>query len=137
MNNHPHPNAAKVFINWYLSREGQIAFRMANNTKEDETTTSMREDLPANVVPEAARRRKDVDYIEISRHDWMEWKPVGDLIKRLGRNPASDGSFEFGFSIADLSAKLRTGFRLGDKRHSKRLPDSKIEKSKIGGESIW
>ena len=41
---------------------------------------AMREDLPANVVPEAAQRRKDVDYIEISRHDWMEWKPVGDLI---------------------------------------------------------
>jgi len=80
MNNHPHPNGAKVFINWYLSREGQIAFRQANNTQEDDTTTSMREDLPANVVPEAARRRKDVDYIEISRHDWMEWKPVGDLI---------------------------------------------------------
>jgi ABC-type uncharacterized transport system YnjBCD substrate-binding protein len=50
MNNHPHPNAAKVFINWYLSREGQIAFRQANNTQEDETTTSMREDLPASVV---------------------------------------------------------------------------------------
>jgi iron(III) transport system substrate-binding protein len=80
MNNHPHPNAAKVFINWYLSREGQIAFRQANNTAEDDTTTSMREDLPASVVPEAARRRKDIDYIEISRHDWMEWKPVGDLI---------------------------------------------------------
>lgn len=80
VNKAPHPNAAKVFINWYLSREGQIAFRMANNTQEDDTTTSMREDLPANVVPEAARRRKDVDYIEISRHDWMEWKPVGDLI---------------------------------------------------------
>src|SRR6266545_5004486 len=43
MNNQPHPNAAKVFINWYLSREGQIAFRMANNTQEDDTTTSMRE----------------------------------------------------------------------------------------------
>ena len=81
MNNHPHPNAAKVFINWYLSREGQIAFRQANNTAEDDTTTSMREDLPLSVVPEPARRRKDVDYIEISRHDWMEWKPVGDLIK--------------------------------------------------------
>jgi ABC-type Fe3+ transport system substrate-binding protein len=80
MNAAPHPNGAKVFINWYLSREGQIAFRNANNTIEDETTTSMREDLPLNVVPEAARRRKDVDYIEISRHDWMEWKPVGDLI---------------------------------------------------------
>jgi iron(III) transport system substrate-binding protein len=80
MNSAPHPNGAKVFINWYLSRDGQIAFRNANNTIEDETTTSLREDLPLNVVPEAARRRKDVDYIEISRHDWMEWKPVGDLI---------------------------------------------------------
>jgi iron(III) transport system substrate-binding protein len=80
LNSHPHPNAARVFINWYLSREGQIAFRQANNTLEDETTTSMREDLPAEVVPEAARRRRNVDYIEISRHDWMEWKPVGDLI---------------------------------------------------------
>ncbi len=80
MNNQPHPNAAKVFINWYLSREGQIAFRQANNTQEDDTTTSMREDLPLSVVPEAARRRKDVDYLEISRHDWIDWKPVGDLI---------------------------------------------------------
>lgn len=80
MNNHPHPNAARLFINWYLSREGQIAFRQANNTMEDDTTTSMREDLPLSVVPEAARRRKEIDYIEISRHDWMEWKPVGDLI---------------------------------------------------------
>jgi iron(III) transport system substrate-binding protein len=80
MNNHPHANAARLFINWYLSREGQIAFRQANNTMEDDTTTSMREDLPLSVVPEPARRRKDVDYIEISRHDWMEWKPVGDLI---------------------------------------------------------
>ena len=80
MNSQPHPNAARVFINWYLSRDGQIAFRQANNTVEDETTTSLREDLPLSVVPEAARRRKDVDYIEISRHDWMEWKPVGDLI---------------------------------------------------------
>jgi ABC-type Fe3+ transport system substrate-binding protein len=80
MNSAPHPNGARVFINWYLSREGQIAFRNANNTIEDETTTSLREDLPPDVVPEAARRRKEIDYIEISRHDWMEWKPVGDLI---------------------------------------------------------
>jgi iron(III) transport system substrate-binding protein len=80
MSNHPHDNAAKVFINWYLSREGQIAFRQANTSAEDDTTTSMREDLPLDVVPEAARRRKNVDYIEISRPDWMEWKPVGDLI---------------------------------------------------------
>lgn len=82
MSLHPHPNAARVFINWYLSREGQVAFRQANNTIEDETTTSLREDLPLDVVPEAARRRKDVDYIEIIRNDWMDWRPVADLLNR-------------------------------------------------------
>ena len=102
MNNQPHPNAAKVFINWYLSREGQIAFRMANNTQEDETTTSMREDLPANVVPEAARRRKDVDYIEISRHDWMEWKPVGDLINAARQRSGSESALDLDFRLPIL-----------------------------------
>jgi ABC-type Fe3+ transport system substrate-binding protein len=80
MNSAPHPNGAKAFINWYLSREGQIAFRQANTGIEDERTTSLREDLPMEVVPEAARRRKDVDYVEISRHDWMDWKPVRAIL---------------------------------------------------------
>jgi len=80
MNSAPHPNAAKVFINWYLSREGQTAFRRANNTIEDERTTSLREDLAAEVVPELARRKKNVDYVEISRHDWMDWKPVKAIL---------------------------------------------------------
>jgi len=82
MNSQPHPNAAKVFVNWYLSREGQIAFRLANNTIEDEVTTSLREDLPLEVVPRMARRGRDVDYIEISRPDWMDWKPVEALLKK-------------------------------------------------------
>ena len=30
LNRYPHPNGARVFINWYLSLEGQIAFRQAN-----------------------------------------------------------------------------------------------------------
>ena len=80
MKNAPHANGAKVFINWYLSREGQIAFRGANTSKEDDITTSMREDLPLEVVPEAGRRRKDVNYIEISRHDWMDWSPVKKIL---------------------------------------------------------
>lgn len=29
--NAPHPNAAKVFINWFLSREGQVAWNTAHN----------------------------------------------------------------------------------------------------------
>ncbi len=81
MSSHPHPSAAKVFINWYLSREGQTAFRLANTGQDDEGTTSMREDLPLEIVPELARRRKDVDYLEVTRPDWMDWKPVQAVIE--------------------------------------------------------
>ncbi|MGH7773720.1 MAG: extracellular solute-binding protein [Candidatus Binatia bacterium] len=81
VNRHPHPNAAKVFINWYLSREGQISFRMANQTIEDEGVTSLREDLPLDIVPELARRRRDIDYLEISRHDWMDYTPVRAILQ--------------------------------------------------------
>jgi iron(III) transport system substrate-binding protein len=81
MNRHPHPNAAKVFINWYLSREGQISFRLANRTIEDEGVTSLREDLPLEIVPELARRKKNADYLEISRHDWMDWTPVRTVLQ--------------------------------------------------------
>ncbi len=80
MQSAPHPNGARLFINWYLSREGQIAFRQANTGIEDERTTSLREDLPPEVVPELARRRKDVEYVEIGRHDWMDWKPVKAIL---------------------------------------------------------
>jgi ABC-type Fe3+ transport system substrate-binding protein len=32
MNRAPHPNAAKVFVNWLLSREGQSAFQRIIST---------------------------------------------------------------------------------------------------------
>jgi iron(III) transport system substrate-binding protein len=81
INRHPHPNAAKVFINWFLSQEGQIAFRQANT--DELRVGSMREDLPLEVLPTQARRRKDRDYLLINRHDWMDFKPIHALIEQL------------------------------------------------------
>lgn len=75
----PHPNAAAVFINWYLSREGQMAYKLAN--ADDDGRSSLREDLPLTMLPEAARRRKDVEYIFINRPDWVDFKPISDTIK--------------------------------------------------------
>ena len=49
LNRHPHPNGAKVFINWYLSLEGQIAFRQANT--DELRVSSLREDLPPEILP--------------------------------------------------------------------------------------
>ena len=81
MNRHPHPNGARVFINWYLSLEGQIAFRQANS--DELRVTSLREDLPPEIVPPTAARRKDKDYLLINRPDWMDFTPIQKLLEDI------------------------------------------------------
>lgn len=81
MNRHPNPNAAKVFVNWFLSLEGQIAFRRAN--ADELRVGSLREDLPVELVPPLARRRTNVDYIWINSPEWMDFKPIGHLLEEL------------------------------------------------------
>jgi len=81
MNRHPHPNAAKVFINWFLSLEGQIAFRQANT--DEFRVGSMREDLPQEILPPLARRRKDREYLFINRPESMDFKPIQALLDQL------------------------------------------------------
>ena len=84
MNRHPHPNAAKVFLNWFLSLEGQIAFRQAN--VDELRVGSMREDLPQEILPPLARRRKDKDYLFINRPEWMDFKPIQALLDQLKKS---------------------------------------------------
>jgi iron(III) transport system substrate-binding protein len=81
MNRHPHPNGAKVFINWYLSLEGQTAFLQAN--KDELRVGSLREDVPQELVPPLARRRKDQDYLWVNRPDWMDFTPIQNLLEEL------------------------------------------------------
>ena len=47
-NQSPHPNAAKVFINWYLSRKGQMALQKLGDP--DEPPNSARTDIPKDEV---------------------------------------------------------------------------------------
>jgi iron(III) transport system substrate-binding protein len=49
MNQAPHPNAAKVLINWFLSREGQIAVQKGD--PHDQGPNSLREDIPKDELP--------------------------------------------------------------------------------------
>jgi len=81
LNQHPHPFGARVFINWYLSQEGQTAFLQGNT--DELRVSSLREDLPADVVPPLARRRKDKDYVLINRPEWMDFKPITNLLEEL------------------------------------------------------
>jgi iron(III) transport system substrate-binding protein len=71
--NRPHPNATRVFINWYLSKP--VAAAMAKTMGED----SRRVDIPEQVEP-AQRRVPGVKYFEAQRE---ENTPVTDRAQEL------------------------------------------------------
>jgi iron(III) transport system substrate-binding protein len=52
-----HPKAAKLFINWWLSKEGQTVAQKANPDDQ-----SLRIDIPNDDVKAATRRQPGVDY---------------------------------------------------------------------------
>ena len=62
INNAPNPNAARVFINWFLSRNGQSIWQIVMNTKVQEPSDSMRIDIPKDNVSSAAKREEGRKY---------------------------------------------------------------------------
>jgi iron(III) transport system substrate-binding protein len=79
--NAPHPNAAKVAINWLLSREGQDTYQKVFAQLHD-VRQSMREDISMEVIPANYRRQKGVSYIYAGRPEWLDMGPVSKLIKQ-------------------------------------------------------
>jgi ABC-type Fe3+ transport system substrate-binding protein len=57
----PHPNAAKLFVNWLLSREGQT-FIHDNLKKRPDPRNSLRKDVPRTNVNPATLSKKGVKY---------------------------------------------------------------------------
>jgi ABC-type Fe3+ transport system substrate-binding protein len=78
--NAPHPNAARVAINWLLSREGQDTYQRVYAQLHD-VRQSMREDISMDVIPPAYRRQRDVKYIYAGRPEWLDMGPVTRVIK--------------------------------------------------------
>jgi iron(III) transport system substrate-binding protein len=56
--NPPNPNARKVFINWWLSREGQLAIHNGYGQRQ-----SFRVDIPNDMLRPEARFQKGVEYV--------------------------------------------------------------------------
>ena len=62
INNAPNPNAARVFVNWFLSRNGQTVWQAVMNTKVMEPSDSMRIDIAKDKVAPPARREEGRKY---------------------------------------------------------------------------
>jgi ABC-type Fe3+ transport system substrate-binding protein len=80
-NRAPHPNAAKVAVNWLLSREGQSTW-LDYNAKTAGQYDSLREDIPKDKVAELGRRTKEGRYLTL-KTEWIEeLDTIRDLIKK-------------------------------------------------------
>lgn len=82
MNQAPHPNAARVFINWLLSREGQASFQKIMNSA-DLLVESMRVDIAKDVVPAGQRRVAATKYIMMDTPERSNQEPVNKLFKEI------------------------------------------------------
>jgi len=81
-----HPNAARIFVNWFLSRRGQTIWQETMNTKVGEPSNSMRIDIPKNNVLPAARR-EDGEKYQVT--GFLDPGPASKLIDELlGRKGA-------------------------------------------------
>ena len=80
LNRAPHPNAAKVFINWYLSREGQELFQKLQIAAHD-PADSLRIDVNKNQLPLADRRQDGVKYLDLDEQKVFDPTPAIQLIK--------------------------------------------------------
>ena len=84
INKAPHPNAAKVALNWLLSREGQIAYQKIF-TQGNDGPDSLRIDIPKDNVPRGNRRpQADPNrYPSVDRPEWMDQEPIRKFVKEV------------------------------------------------------
>jgi ABC-type Fe3+ transport system substrate-binding protein len=81
VNRAPHPNAAKVLINWFLSREGQMAIQKTG--PGDAGQNSLREDISKDHLPSWEQRQKGVKYIRLWGPDVWDRSPITDLVSEM------------------------------------------------------
>jgi iron(III) transport system substrate-binding protein len=82
INRAPHPNAAKLALNWLLSREGQIAYQRIF-TYGEEGPDSLRIDIPKDKVPRGNRRPEgdEIRYPFVDRPEWMDMESIRKFVK--------------------------------------------------------
>lgn len=80
INRAPHPNAAKVAINWLLSREGQIAYQ-----RIFPFFNSLRIDIPKDELSPDRQRLEGGNYVVTERPEWMDMKPILKNVNEVWR----------------------------------------------------
>ena len=81
VNQAPHPNAAKILINWLLSRKGQLALQKLGDPHDP--PSSRRIDISMNDVPPENRLKPGGKYFDVLKPQYADMKPIFDLAKQI------------------------------------------------------
>ncbi len=84
--NPPHPNAAKIFLNWILMKDGQIAWNSSQRT------VSVRKDVDSSAFADPAIIPKPgVNYFDVYNWDYVQggWSKANGQVKNIIGNRAS------------------------------------------------
>jgi ABC-type Fe3+ transport system substrate-binding protein len=87
MNQAPHPNAAKVFINWLLSREGQTQVQKGPKDRPGTGSNSLRSDVPKDDVREENARKDGVEYFDGDDDRFSDRRPADKLLNEILGKP--------------------------------------------------
>jgi iron(III) transport system substrate-binding protein len=82
MNRAPHPNAAKVFINWLLSREGQTLFQKVVSQPGD-ARNSRRIDISKDHIGPDEQRHDKMSYFDTDDPDTKDLTPAMKLLDEI------------------------------------------------------
>src|ERR1043166_3295872 len=79
----PNPNAAKVFVNWFLSRKGQTALQKYPDLYGEEAPNSRRMDISKDVLPPLSRLVPGKRYFDVSDPKYADLGPIFQLTKEF------------------------------------------------------
>jgi iron(III) transport system substrate-binding protein len=79
----PNPNAARVFINWFLSRRGQIAMQKYNDLYGEDAPNSRRMDIPKDMLVPQNRMTSGKKYFDVSDPKYADMTPMFNLVKEI------------------------------------------------------
>jgi len=79
----PNPNAAKVFINWFLSRRGQIALQKYQDLYGEDAPNSRRIDIPKDTLVPVNQMHAGKRYFDVSDPKYADMTPLFNLLKEI------------------------------------------------------
>ena len=79
----PNANAAKVFVNWFLSRRGQIALQKYQDLYGEDAPNSRRIGIPKDGLVPVNRMQSSKRYFDVSDPKYADMTPMFDLLKQI------------------------------------------------------